>query len=162
VTSDFFWTHKVLRFSASGTLLGQAGFRQTKGRSRTKRDRNGSGRQRVFADPSSNGDTDIVRLVLAESLPSFDPFVASSATQQGENAKGSFSADLAQVQPAAVTVPQLTRSQITKNASSFVNSTVWTSAANIGTTASCKSRVIPAFLKGKPAGYYPVAYSWGC
>jgi hypothetical protein len=154
--------HKVLWFSPSGALLGEA---------RVPAD------ERAFAVPNGtalaqdgkvysliprpDGNTDIVRLVFGRSLPSFNPALTTPPGQQVENPKSSSSAAAVQAQLAATTLPQLTRSQITNNAWNFVNSTVWTSAANIGTTSSCPSRAIPAFLKGKPAGSYQVAYSWG-
>jgi len=147
--------HTVLHFSAGGELINQARV---------------PAYERAFAIPNGtalaqdgvvysliardNGDVDIVRLTFVESLPKF-----SEVVKRGTPPEGGLQTESISI--AALTTPELTRAQIQANARNIVNSTVWHTIANIGTSASCPTRVIPAYLRGRPAGSYQIAYSWG-
>lgn len=153
--------HKVLHFANSGKLLDQA---RVPADERAFAVANGT----TLAEdgnvysliPRPNGDTDVVQLVFTRTPPAFNPNT-SPQSQPAESTKSLSMTSTTQSLVAAATLPQLSRSQMTSNARNIVNSTIYHSAANIGTASSCSSRVIPAYLKNKPAGWYQVAYAWG-
>jgi hypothetical protein len=157
--------HKVLHFATSGKLLDQA---RVPADERAFAVANGTALAEdgnVYSlIPRVNGDTDIVRLVFGRTLPAFNPDV-SSQSQPAEAAKSLSMASAVQSQVAAATavtsLPQLSRNQMTTNAWNIVNSTFYHSAVNIGTSSSCSTRAIPAYLKNKSAGWYQEAYAWG-
>lgn len=153
--------HTVLRFSATGRLLGQARVPATERLYPTPEGTTLAPDGSVYSLLPRADGIDIVRLNFVSSLPTLTKESVQTSGTVAEAASAKRSTSQAETMAAtALSVPQVTRQQITQTANWFVSTSPYYNTKNLD--GSCPNRVKPRYL-GTRAGNYQsgIAYSWG-